>query len=87
MSKQGCIPAKSIGILTAPHWMADPTTNTTTAVMMDSLRPIRSTIGPLMREPNQAAIDTVSEHSFMMVKQLAKQDAAYKLIGSTQTTP
>lgn len=42
-------------MFTAPHWIADPITNITTATFMDSFRPNRSAIGPLIRDPNHAA--------------------------------
>lgn len=49
------LPVKSMGMFTAPHWIADPITKITTATLMDSFRPMRSATGPLVKDPAQAA--------------------------------
>ena len=59
------IPTKIIAVDTAPAWIAEPITKTTTATCIDQRRPKRSARGPLTRDPNHAATQSllISQHS------------------------
>lgn len=62
--------------------MAEPMVKTTTAMMMDHLRPKASAMGALIKDPNQAAIAVLDRRiSFPLVA------AAYPTTVSTQTSP
>lgn len=92
MSKERkkCAPANNSGMVCAAAWRAEPSKKTTTAASIDPLRPKRSAMGPLIRDPNQAvkrSVDTNQPLKPASVAMRGKSAAKRSMARTPETTP